>query len=203
MRALTFFSPVTKLCRGFRLPRHAPPRVAAQRAPDDPPRDARSGASSRPIPSPPTPAARTAACRSARLAHVCRRSCQRKWSIPARASAAYQALVLSCTTGFPRKLNTCVGCSPICLRTIAIASPLSGTAIALRAFAWSGCTHAICRAKSTCCHCRPLTFAARKPVASENAAMSARCSGNSARSRCASPCVRNRKRRVGSLSIRT
>ena len=59
---------------------------------------------------------------------------------------------------------------PTCLRTSAIASPLSGTQIALRAFACSGCTHANCRVKSTCRHCRPVTFDARKPVASENAA---------------------------------
>lgn len=49
----------------------------------------------------------------------------------------------------------------------------------------------------------PVTLAARKPVASENAAMSARCSGNSANSRCASARVRKRMRRVGSFSIRT
>ena len=49
------------------------------------------------------------------LAHVWRRSCQRKSSIPARANAAYQALVLTWMIGLPRKLNTCVRCFPTCL----------------------------------------------------------------------------------------
>jgi multidrug resistance protein MdtO len=40
-------------------------------------------------------------------------------------------------------------------------------------------------------------------VASENAAMSAKCAGNSARSLRASSRVKNRIRRVGSLSMRT
>ena len=104
----------------------------------------------------------------------------------------------------PAKLNTYVGCSPTCLLTSAIASPLSGTGddpSRLRLVGMS--THANCRVKSTCCHCRPVTFDARKPVASENAAMSARCSGNSVSSRCASACVRARMRRVGPRNSRT
>ena len=32
-------------------------------------------------------------------------------------SAAYQAFVLTCLIGFPRKLNTYVGCFPTCCRT--------------------------------------------------------------------------------------
>ena len=41
------------------------------------------------------------------LAHVCRRSCQRKCSIPARFNAEYQAFVLTCLIELPLKLNTC------------------------------------------------------------------------------------------------
>ena len=55
-------------------------------------------------------------------------------------------------------------------------------------------------------HLRPLQTGDVRPaksVASENAAMSAKCSGNSARSLSASSRVRNRTRRVGSFSIRT
>jgi len=39
------------------------------------------------------------------------------------------------------------------------------------------------RTKSTCDHWRPVTFDARKPVASENAAVSARCSGKASKKR--------------------
>jgi len=43
------------------------------------------------------------------------------------------------------------------------------TAIVLRAFSWSGCTHVRRRSRSTCDHCKPVTFARRSPVAIENA----------------------------------
>ncbi len=62
--------------------------------------------------------------------------------MPAHSSAEYQAFVLTCVIRLPRKLNTCVACLPNCLATSAVASALSGTRIAFRAFAWSGCIHA-------------------------------------------------------------
>jgi hypothetical protein len=87
------------------------------------------------------------------------------------------------------------------LRTSITASAFSGTGIALRALAWSAWTHANRLTKSTCGHCKPVTLAARNPVASENAAMSAKWGGSAASNRCASSCVKKRMRRVGSLSI--
>ena len=104
--------------------------------------------------------------------------------------------------GLPRKLKTCVACFPSRLRTSTTASALSGTGIALRALAWSACTHANRRTKSTCDHRNPVTFDARNPVEREKAAISAKCSGRAANNRCASSRVRKRIRRVGSFSMR-
>jgi hypothetical protein len=61
-----------------------------------------------------------------------------KFWMRARARALYQALVLSCLIGFPSYVNTRAGCRSTCARRMRIAVPLSGTAIAFRAFAWSG-----------------------------------------------------------------
>ena len=43
---------------------------------------------------------------------TCRKSCQRKFLMPARLSAFLQALVFACPTGLPLNVNTRSGCLP-------------------------------------------------------------------------------------------
>jgi len=61
-------------------------------------------------------------------------------------------------------VKTSVGCFPICFSSVHNADSFSGTGIARLPLAWSGCTHASLRSRSTCCQVKPVTFAARKPV---------------------------------------
>jgi hypothetical protein len=105
--------------------------------------------------------------------------------------------------GFPSYVNTRTGCRPICARRTRIAAPLSGTAVAFLAFAWSGSIHASRLSRSTWSQHSPVTFEARSPVASANAAMSPRCGGSSHSSCAACSRVGNRMRRVDSLNRRT
>jgi len=44
------------------------------------------------------------------VAHTCRKSCQRKFLMPARLSAFLQALVSACPSGLPLNVNTRSGC---------------------------------------------------------------------------------------------
>ena len=114
MRALVLFTPVPYLCRRFLPRRPELHRGAPRRARDDPPQGAHSAAPSPDSPTRPTPATRTAACRSAR-ATTPSSAANRASGNPRYRHApapAYQAFVLTCVIGFPRKLNTYIGCFP-------------------------------------------------------------------------------------------
>ena len=63
---------------------------------------------------------------------MCLKSCQRKFSMPARFKAFLHASVLAQEIGRPRHVNTRSECFPSCRRNTFTAVALSGTAIGLR-----------------------------------------------------------------------